>query len=222
MLKISVSNLEQFNKYIHNEWFTFEMLEEQITTPFKNTIEMDIGTDFHSIIENYSKQEPVNGFYKGKLTGALFPVERISEFVMPLIDRQTTDRFEVSNKKIYNALEPVLVSGRADILSINRIVDIKTMNNPNMDEKQFGYYLNSMQWKYYLDMYNCDRFIYKVFAINYNNRTNQVGILDYYPLEFNFQIGIERDIIANINDALEIIHQNKWEEYYLIKDKQTA
>lgn len=214
--------LEQFNKYIHNEWFTFEVLQEQITQPFQNTIEMDIGTDFHSIIENYSKQEPENGFYKGKLTGALFSSARFNELVMPIIDRKATDRFEVSNKKVYSAIEPVLVSGRADILSINRVVDIKTINKPILDEKQFEYFLNSMQWKYYLDMYNCDRFIYKVFAIDYNKKTNIVEIIDYYPIELNFQFGIERDIIANINDALDIIKDNNWEEYFVIKDKVTA
>lgn len=217
MLKISVSRIDTFKKYQAYEWFTFEKLEEQITKPFIKTEEMDRGTDFHSLIENHKSIEAEDGFFIGELTKAKFDEKRIRDYVIPEMELSEFDLFEESNYKIYNAKEKVCVTGRADILSVNKVIDIKTMNSASFSDTNYEYYHHSMQWKFYLDMFDCDEFLYKIFPTIYDKKTNIVEIMDCIPIEFRRSANLQDELTESLNVAIDLIHEYGWEDYFKSK-----
>lgn len=218
MLKLSVSKLNAVNLYRQNDWFSFAMLEQTMTNKFSPSIKADIGTDFHSIIENKTSKVVNDDYYIGDKSGYRFKKSEFQEKVFSNIEYNEYDMFEVDNFKIYDAIEPVKITARVDILSVNKIIDIKTMSDNTLTIDKYESYHNSLQWKIYLDMFKYDLFQYKIWSVKIHDKIKYIGINDAYEIEFAPCYNMERDIIQTINDAIGLIKEHNWEQFNSIKN----
>ena len=164
MRRISVTSLEAFRRYITGAsiFDTEERLLEVLSGVFTGNEYTRIGTAFHSIVENgeavYRVADggmviEVDGYavlmdglqvatamaYRGELHGAIHEVPIGMEFA--------------------DGLFPLWVSGRIDLLQGNDIRDIKTKYSHGVASD----YIDSAQWRFYLQMTGADRFYYDVF-----------------------------------------------------------
>ncbi len=167
MRRISVTSLEAFRRYITGAsvFDTEERLLETLSGRFEGNEYTRIGTAFHSIVENgeaaYRVADggmviEVDGYavlmdglqvatamaYRGELYGTIHEVPIGMEFA--------------------DGLFPLWVSGRIDLLQGNDIRDIKTKYSHGVASD----YIDSAQWRLYLQMTGADRFYFDVFEFD--------------------------------------------------------
>jgi hypothetical protein len=179
---VSVTVLEKFRRFMAGttSFDTEQSLLDAITGKFQPTEKVIIGRAFHSIIEKCELTEPAEVTYEG----ITFSPDQVA---VALEYKKAHPHMvaEVPTKKLYQSKYfDVLVTGRADIVEGQFIRDAKAkFMAPTAQE-----YINSSQWKFYLDMFNSPAFYYDVFEIqNFryiaNNRIPDVNIIPYEPLE---------------------------------------
>lgn len=181
---IRVTQIESFRRYIEqSERSPFEITEQSVIdsiTSFEGNTKTRIGTAFHRIIEegtpkcdkvdagvrnflyyNKPKEEPVP-------CGRVFDVDGyevildIPQIKVALSYReQYPDVFhEVREFKDYG---DCIVTGCADMLCTTDIRDIKTKYSSNFSDQD---YVNSCQWKYYLELFGLDTFHFDLFIFD--------------------------------------------------------
>lgn len=222
MKRISVTSLEKFRRYISGI-DTEESLIEALSGTFKGNSYVWIGSAFHGIVENGEQAyrvadggmvAEVDGYavlmdglqvatalqYRSELFGALHEVPIGMDFL--------DGRF------------PIHVTGRIDLLHGNDIRDIKT----KYSRSEASDYIDSYQWRLYLQMTGAERFYFDVFEFaGYDKekhgidvrglkliRTNAIECLRYDTLE--------QDNRMLLDEFREYIHHKNL--YHLLKEKQ--
>ena len=186
---IRVTQIESFRRYIEqSERSPFEITEQSVIdsiTSFEGNTKTRVGTAFHRIIEegtptcdkvdagrrsfiyyNKQKEEPVP-------CGRVFDVDGykvildIPQIKVALSYReQYPDVFhEVREFKDYG---DCIVTGCADMLCTTDIRDIKTKYSSNFSDQD---YVNSCQWKYYLELFGLDTFHFDLFIFDDYNES---------------------------------------------------
>lgn len=176
---IRVTQLEKFRRFVSGE---YEYEKEQdvidtITGDFKGNAYTYIGTAFHRIVdgntENVQKAEAGERtfFYYGKEVSEPVPRGRMFD-----IDGNKV-KLDVSQCKValdYRGEHPdayheirkwvdfgnVVVTGCADMIDGMEIRDIKTKFSAPSDKD----YINSCQWRYYLELFGADTFHFDLFV----------------------------------------------------------
>lgn len=146
MPSISVSSLEMYRSWRASEELDLEWLLRRLRGEEPQTEAMAAGQALHSAIENAPEMETMNlasGDYK---------------FYFQCDDEiQLVPARELAIEKDYGG---ITVRGRVDALHGRTITDYKSTQNFDADRLLEGY-----QWRYYLDMCECDTFIWKVFVL---------------------------------------------------------
>lgn len=176
---------------------TEEALLDAITGKFQATEQVIIGRAYHSIIEKCELTEPAELTFEG--------ITFTADQVAPAITYKREHPHmiaEVPTKKLYHGKYfDVLVTGRADALEGLYVRDAKAkFRAPSVKE-----YMDSYQWRFYLDMFNSPAFYYDVFEIeNYTNIKNgrlpEVTITAYEPLECLPYEGMIEDLNTHVTD----------------------
>src|ERR1700736_4912097 len=146
-MRVSVSNLELFRMWRGNEDLDLEWLLRRLRGEEPQTEAMKAGEAFHKILENPTFDE------LNELTSGEYWFSMLCEVQLVL----PTAR-ELSIEKEYGDL---LVRGRVDGLSGRTVTDYKTTAQFDADRLMEGY-----QWRYYLDMLDCDTFHWQVFVLS--------------------------------------------------------
>jgi hypothetical protein len=144
--RISVSNLDYFRAWKDDEDMPLAMLLARLSGTEPQTDNMKAGNAFHEALEHASEGELGTlalGDYRFDFNCDA-NVEKLSIHELPV-------------EKMYGDL---LVRGRVDGLNGKEITDHKTTTQFDADRLMGGY-----QWRYYLDMMDCDRFRWEVFVI---------------------------------------------------------
>ena len=182
---VRVTTIESFRRYLEqSESSNFEITEQSVidsvTKAFTGNVYTRIGTAVHRVIEEGTPvcdkvPEGVRTFtyYKKPATepvpcGRSFDVEGfkvtldISQIKTALAYReQFPDVFhEVREFKDYG---DCIVTGCADILGMTEIRDIKTKYSYNFEDQD---YINSCQWRYYLELFGLDTFHFDLFIFD--------------------------------------------------------
>lgn len=145
-MQASVTNLELFRSWQQDEDLSLEWLLRRIRGEEPPTDAMLAGRAFHEALEKLQAPEAntlLSSDYR-------FDFNCLAEIPAPQLR-------EVSVEKQYGDL---LVRGRADCWMGRQIVDFKTTQQFDAERLLEGY-----QWRFYLDMTDCDLFSWKVFVM---------------------------------------------------------
>lgn len=190
--KVSVTTLEQFRRFMSGkyDYMTEESLIESVIGTFEGNTKTRIGTALHSIVENGDeglqkvpegtreflyygkpKQEPVPKGYVVFVDN--FPVFFDEKQVETIVDyrNEHIDCFhEIKIRKDYGE---IVLSGMADLIEGVGIRDMKTkFSTPDDDE-----YIDSLQWKFYCDMFEAEEFRFDLFEVmDYNENRHGYDI----------------------------------------------
>jgi len=144
MIEARVSHIEAFRRWLLNEETTVDDLVRYITTDEPSEA-MLAGTAFHKALEMAQLGEyealSANGF----------------TFLLPDAELALPTIRELRAHKNYGE---ITISGQVDVLDGKRIEDHKTTKRFNAEG-----YLEGIQWKLYLDIFEADTFRWNVFEI---------------------------------------------------------
>lgn len=176
---LRVTQLEKFRRFVSGnyEYETEQDLIDTITGTFQGNEYTWIGTAFHSIVEtgNPATKKVAAGerhfLYYGKDTTEPVPCGRefdIDGHPVTLDVEQCKIALSYRNQhpgafheiRQYKDYEDAVVTGCADMIEGLEIRDIKTKYS-TPDDKD---YINSCQWRYYLDIFGADTFRFDLFV----------------------------------------------------------
>jgi len=139
-----VSNIEAFRRWREDEESTVEDLVRFITVD-EPTEAMKAGTAFHKALE----LAPDGEYEKLEANGYTFFLPD-AEIALP----------SIRELRAYGSYGPLTVTGQVDGLRGSVVVDHKT--TARFDAER---YLGGCQWKFYLDLFEANEFVWNVFEI---------------------------------------------------------
>jgi len=145
-LSVSVSNLECYRVWSEDEDLDLGWLLTRLLGKEPPTESMEAGTAFHSALEQASVGE----------LGALAFGDYRFDFNCDCTIAIPSIR-ELPVQKMYDDLE---VRGRVDGVWGKKVVDYKTTGQFDPDR-----FMESYQWRFYLDMLDCDEFQWDAFVL---------------------------------------------------------
>lgn len=181
---IRVTQIESFRRYLEQSEFSNYVITEQSAiesiTTFEGNVKTRIGTAVHRIIEEGTpkcekvpegvrtflyyrkpKEEPVPCGRAFNVEGHRVTLD-IAQIKTALAYREAyPDVFhEVRQYKDYG---DCIVTGCADMLFLSEIRDIKTKFSYNFEDQD---YINSCQWRFYLELFGLDTFHFDLFVFD--------------------------------------------------------
>lgn len=213
MQRISVTTLEKFRRYITeaSPFDTEESLLESLKGLFTGNDKTKFGSAYHKVVEgefNVTKQ-------------GLVVIADNESFVIPLeiakpgLDYKKAHPLMVHEMKLSKIYEsnyfPIQVSGRVDGMEGACIRDLKCkFRSPDWQE-----YMDSLQWKCYLDIMELSVFYYDIFEIKgfaelpsrQPYLIDKVQVIAHEPLMCEKYDYMNRDIMYWLNAFLDYVHQ---------------
>jgi hypothetical protein len=145
MIETSVTNVNLYRTWKQEEGLDVGWLLTKILVR-EQTPKMVAGEAFHNAIEEAQESE----HYSLGAMGYVFQFLCDAELALPTLR-------EVSMSKEYDGL---LVKGRVDAIDAKIVSDLKTTEQFEPER-----YLDGLQWRFYLDMTEADRFDWHVFQM---------------------------------------------------------
>lgn len=202
-LRISVTTLEQFRLYLKDTFVTEESLLASIRGEFKPTRPMLLGTAFHAILETPNECRRGDGTYTAE--GIVFPAD-VVEPCLEVFDRSGV--FEVKLPKVYHVDgREMTVVAKADQLVGRESVENKT----KWSAFYIDNYMDSYQWRFYLDIFEASRVKYNVFCISENAggfRLNSIEQFSMYPYP-----ALQRDCYNLLRHFVEFVDAKQLGSY---------
>jgi len=147
-----VSSIETFRRWRLDEDATPEDLVARLTN-FQPTEAMLAGTAFHKALETSGEGEyewlEAEG-YRFRMTQSLSIYEPMPTLALS----------QIREVRAHGQYGPLTVTGKLDVLCGKRVEDHKT----TASFKPEGY-MEGCQWRFYLDLFDCDVFRWNVFEI---------------------------------------------------------
>lgn len=237
---IRVTQLEKFRRFISGEYEyeTEQGVIDCITQEFTGNEYTRIGTAFHSIVETgkpLCEKVPAGErsfLYYGKEQKEPVPCGRkfnIDGYNVVLDVNQCQVALDYRNEhpnayheiRLYKDFGDAIITGCADMIDGMEIRDIKTKYSYPSDID----YINSCQWKFYLELFQADVFYFDLFVFERYDKNKHGYDVRGLPLKryepaitcYRYE-GMEQDNINLVHSFLE------WAEYrnltkYLLKEK---
>lgn len=210
--RVSVTTLEKFRRYMNevSSFDTEESLIESIKGIFMGNDKTMVGGAFHKIIEGDYKN------VKGRVVAD--DVSFTKEQANVALTYKVQHKFmihEISMRKIYETnYFPIQVSARTDGTEGLNVRDAKTkFRSPDYQE-----YIDSSQWKFYLDMLETNTFYYDLFEVkNFPESLHhpivlpkEVEFIPHEPLQCIRYETMLPDIMKILNDFLDYMHNRNF------------
>lgn len=157
---VRVTQLEKFRRFIENvsSFDTEQSVIDTLSGEFKGNEYTWIGTAFHKIVEEGEKAWN-NGIVE-TCGGNVMMDESQKNIAIAYRNSMPEAFHEIRLNKTYRTRHgDVIISGCADIIHGNVIHDIKTKYSAPVQQE----YLDSCQWRYYLDIFEAERFVFDLF-----------------------------------------------------------
>lgn len=181
---IRVTQLESFRRYISGDYdyMTEQNVIDSITGSFKGNAQTRIGTAFHTIVEKglFVQDKIPAGkrifTYYGKQVSEDVPAGYVfiidgNEIILDAKQCDTAIKYRAEHITAYHEVRKfvdmgdVILTGCADMIDGVEIRDIKTKYS-YPDDKD---YINSAQWRMYMQMFGADTFHFDLFQFeDYN------------------------------------------------------
>lgn len=188
--QVRVTLLESFRRYMSDEYayVTEQDVIDSITKKFEGNDYTRIGTAFHSIVETgkpvctlepsgerhfsyYGKEmiEPVPEGCRFSYDGgdAILDVNQCRV----ALDYRSEHPGAFHEIREYKDYGDAVVTGCADMIDGNVIRDIKTKYSAVSDDD----YINSCQWRYYLELFGADNFAFDLFVFQGYSKDKHKG-----------------------------------------------
>ena len=210
--RISVTTLEKFRRYMTetSSFDTEASLIESLKGIFLGNDKTKVGSAFHKLIEGDFKK--VKGAFIAE--GIAFNRAQ-AKVAFDYKQRHDFMVHEISIRKIYHtAFFPIQVSARVDGAEGFNIHDTKTkFRSPDVQE-----YIDSSQWKFYLDMLEADVFYYDLFEVKNFKELGpapyrlhkEVEFVPHDPLQCIRYNDMIPDIMQLLNNFLEYLHNRNF------------
>lgn len=187
-MRSSVTKLEAFRRWRLNEDATVQDFLAYIQSPPSHR--MNVGTAFHKILEVLPSSEGVAEYMMDGITFN-FKCEAI------------VSRAQFGEVRIEKQYGPLMVSGKLDAIHGNVITDYKTT-------RQFEAlnFLEGAQWKFYLDLYDADEFIWNVFVLKpLNEDETEFDVVDFHILKASRYPAMYEDCLSLAQDYYETLKE---------------
>lgn len=234
---VRVTQIEAFRRWTRqSEYDSFEITEQSvidgITQEFTGNEFTRIGTAFHSIVETglpvaEKVTQGVRKFtYYGKETEEPVPCGRkfdIDGYGVVLDVPQCKAALDYRNEhpgafheiREYKDFGEAVVTGCADMIDGTEIRDIKTKYSVPKDTD----YINSCQWRYYMQLFNVDVFHFDLFVFDGYNKDKHGYDVRGLPLRRHEPITVyryptmEQDNANLLHEFMEWIKYRGLEQY---------
>lgn len=166
-MRVSVSDIDQLRYYRQTEDMPLEDLLARLRREIPPTRQMLAGTAFHDLLEHSGDVELTHC----ERNGFRFSFDMERELVLPEVR-------EIKAEKIYrmHGIDVTLV-GKVDAIDGVTVYDHKLTSRYDAER-----YANSFQWRCYLDIFKCSRFVYNVFVAKDEGQFFRVRDFETLPL----------------------------------------
>lgn len=167
---VRVTTIEAFRRYLaNNEYSRYEITEQSvidsISGEFKGNEYTRIGTAFHSVVEHgVAVGLPVDGGFGYSIDG--HSVFLNTAQVQTALDYRNEHPGAYHEIRKYKDYGRAIVTGCADMIDGMEMRDIKTKYSAPSDSE----YIDSCQWRYYLDIFGSDVFHFDLFVFQDYNK----------------------------------------------------
>lgn len=197
MLHISPSNIESYLYYKHSDYKTLEEIKEEIAGKRVETIDMQMGTAWHHVMERIKP----GAHQEIHQDGFIFYVD--CDETVPVggaVELKLTKTYHVKGYE-------VMVHGRGDEALGKIGTDHKLTTKFDFDV--WDRYQRAFQWRYYLDALDADTFIYRLYLKQWSQKQPEVvRITDVMPLRFDRYEGMDADIQLLLADFIEFAEEH--------------
>lgn len=192
-MRVSVTDIDAFRYWRENEdASTDELVSRLRREPKADTRPQAIGKAFHSFLEHASDGD----FDTGNAEGFSFLFDFDGELSLPAFR-------EVKAEKLYRIDgETLELVGVVDAMEGRTVTDHKTTSQFNAER-----FMDSMQWRFYLDMMDADCFEWNVFEIK-DDGADTVKVRSFHPLKQWRYPGMAQDINRVLHDFVLFVRAN--------------
>ena len=178
-MRISVTELDHWRLYHEQDWMSYSDFIDGLSGKKVENDKMMAGSAFHKQLEETEQGEEIpNRFTQNEIE---FELKFHKKFYMPKIRELKIEKhFTVDGMS-------VTLVGKTDSLEGKQVWDHKLTESFDVEK-----YLDSLQWRAYLDMFDCDRFTYNCFE-GAKKRSGRVEVDDVHVFSFYRYPGLERD-----------------------------
>lgn len=187
--EVRVSQLDAFRIWRETEGLEMDWLLPRILGTQPETEEMRAGTALHGMFQHFKSRtrRDIGSWRSGEYR---FDFNCPCELILPSIK-------ESEFVKMYG---DTLVAGRVDGLIGNMVIDYKTTKQFDWDR-----YMESYQWRFYLDMSDCDVFLYQVFVIQPFGPAKCYSVKDQHQIKQYRYPELHEDCEALVRDYSEMV-----------------
>lgn len=209
MIKISATQIDSYHKYT-NGILSEEQILDTLLRRGKANLKMNLGTAFHSLIENHDKQCP-----------SIFNPEQIKHARSLFNDGS----HEIKTRQLYaSCIGNIAITGVADYLVGNKVMEAKTTWGQFSIDK----YLDSLQWQIYCRLFDASEVEYVVFEFPY--LSTKFKTIDDIDTELQYKqvhqftvpsIGMDKSALNEIiNNMCRFIKINRIEHLMQLDDSE--
>lgn len=186
--EVRVTSLDAFRMWRETEGLEMDWLLPRILGKQEETQEMKAGTALHQALAyDLDGKQELNTIFA---SGFRFDFNCACEVVLPTIREQEF-------AKHYG---DILVTGHVDGLIGNMVIDYKTTQQFDWDR-----YMESYQWRFYLDMSECDQFLYQIFVLKPFGPEGNYEIRDTHKIRQYRYPELNRDCEDLVRDYSEMV-----------------
>lgn len=195
-MQVRVTQLEQFRLYQEDEELSLGWLLNRLSGQAETTEKMQAGTAFHKAIELAIEGE------LGTLASGDYRFDFNCDCVVQV---PTLKELEIT--KQYGDLTVV---GHTDGIIGKEVIDYKTTQQFDPDRLMSGY-----QWRYYLDMLDCDSFCWQVFVVRDFGPPGTYEVKDVHTLRQKRYPGLHDDCLRLANEYAQLMRSIEKQEFEL-------
>lgn len=208
MIRLSVSDLETWRYWKDNEDSTLDELVARLTKKEPPTPQMAAGAAFAKLMEHAKTGSDLDLV---KIDGWEFAFALEASIALPPVR-------ELKAEVVYETPSGlVTLVGKVDGID-GKIHDQKATESFDAER-----YLDSLQWRAYLDMFKAKEFVYDIFKVKYERErgstvvvdgeetyvkgvpTGRVTVLEYHPISFFTYPSIHADVQRAVSELAEVI-----------------
>lgn len=192
-MKVSVTTLDTFRKYLTTDYVSFDDLMASILGTVQENRAMQIGIALHNALESAAYMDT----YCLMNNGFTFLFGDIDDYIVQSTAREIKTTCEI---------EGITVVGKADTIHGTTIIDHKTTSRFDIDR-----YFDSVQWRLYLQLFNCNKFVYQVFEIEPSDdeeKYDVIRIKDVHRFSFYRYPSMEKENRALVKTFKEFYKEH--------------
>lgn len=192
MIRLSVSDLETWRYYKASETRDLVDLVADLSRTAPPTPQMRAGA---ALAKFWETAEPNQPFDEVDVDGWRFVFELDADVMRPPVR-------ELKGEMFFDTPSgPVTLVGKVDGLQGRTVRDQKLTEAWDAEK-----YLDSLQWRAYLLMFNADRFIYDVFQARYDSDgAQEVTITGYHQFPLYAYPGMRADVERAVAELADVV-----------------